>query len=152
MNLSFADPWDFMNGDPVLLSPAGDERIEYEELHEIGMSAPLGGVSYLVKDNQRYLIDETCAGPAIWNVSGKYAAIPLWTTGFFNGGMQRIGIVVIDKIEMFIYKRKFRLLHLKSFDGSVVTAVDSPIHKRKELEIDLSKEKVHKRIPLRAAQ
>ena len=68
------------------------------------MGGPLSGAAYLVNGQGRYLVDNACAGPARWSTDGTYVTIPLWITGLFYSGMQRIGIVDTGKKEMIIYK------------------------------------------------
>ena len=59
--------WHFGNSDKRMKSASGDYRIEYGDLMEIAMGAPLGGQAFLISGQKRILIDNWCSGPPIWD-------------------------------------------------------------------------------------
>jgi hypothetical protein len=71
-----SDPWDFSNHDENLSLNNKGKRIEYGDLKEVGMSAPLGGPGFLVDTTGRHQIHDWCGGPPIWEVEGDRIAIP----------------------------------------------------------------------------
>ena len=139
---TYPNAWDFGNSDKQMKSTAGNFRIEYVDLLEIAMGAPLGGQAYLVTNDKKRLIDNWCSGPPIWNTEGKKVAIPKWTRTFWKGTLQKLIVIDLLTGEMTTFKRKFHLLDLRSFDKTVIFGYDSPKHKPKTVEFDIEKEKI----------
>ena len=136
-------PWDFDNSHAQLVSVDGKNKIQYGELSEIGMGAPLGGSCFWVDaEGSEHWVDDWCAGPPIWNSDGTKAAIPAWSRKFFGRSIQQVMVLGIVKKEVLRYEPEFRLLDLRSFDGHHIYGYDSPVYKTKTLDFDLSKEKV----------
>jgi hypothetical protein len=141
MNYSYPNPWDISNKDKNLSSPVGDYRIEYGELSEVAMGAPLGGECFLVNPNnlKMKLIDRA-GGPVVWEPRGKKVAFPVWT----GERKQKIAVVDLDLNTLTIYSSTFRVLDLKSFENYVVKGLDSPLHMTTQIIFDTSQEKVDK--------
>lgn len=137
--------WDFGNYNKQLRSDKQKYKVEYGELYEIAMGAPLGGQCFLLTENgEKYLIDKWCAGPPIWDYEGMKIAIPKWTKSFWSGTKQQIAILDTKIGVLTIYKRKFDVLDLRSFDKNEIYGYDSPIHKPKVVKFDLTKENIEK--------
>lgn len=140
MNNEYPNPWDFSNVDKNLVSPNGLYKIEFGELNEIAMGAPIGGECFLNFDNLKYKLNEWCAGPIIWNNLSTKIALPSWT----KNRNQKIEIVDIVEMKIKTYKREFRVLQFHSFVDNLLQGIDSPIHMTKTLYFDLDKEIIEK--------
>ena len=149
-SLKHPNAWDFPNENSNGQENESKVTLEYSNLNEVGMGAPLSGKCKIkLYDNKEVLIPENCGGPAIWTRSGQKVAIPIWDRSFFSGTFQRIGIVDIEKLTLTKYKKKFRVLDLRSFSGQNVVGFDSPIHRIKKLEFDYRKEPIEKIIEIK---
>ena len=126
-------------------SAVGDYRVEYGELLEIAMGAPLGGQAYLVTGDKKLFIDSWCSGPPIWNSKGNKVAIPKWTRTFWKGTLQQLIVIDLVTADKTIFKRKFDVLDLRSFDKNKIYGYDSPRHKPKTFEFDIDQEKIERK-------
>lgn len=136
-SLKHHNPWDFPNINTN--GEVGESRgtLEYSNLKEIAMGAPLGGTCKLSSNNlQNTLVGKWCGGPAIWSRNGQKVAIPIWERSFLRGTFQRIGIVDLQKQTLTKYKKKFNVLDLRSFRGKTIIGFESPIRKMKPVEFD----------------
>jgi hypothetical protein len=137
------NPWDFDNSNGQLTAPDGINKLTYSELGEIGMGAPLSGHCNWVNSSGRNTnIGTSCAGPALWNSEGTMAAIPIWSRTFWKGTCQQLAILNIETNELTTYKQLFNVLDLRSFSNNKIYGYDSPIHKTKTVELDLSTAKI----------
>ncbi|SHI94888.1 hypothetical protein [Algibacter luteus] len=144
-SLKYPNAWDFPNENSNGLN--NDEKVilEYSDLNEIGIGAPLRGICRIkTNENKSILIDNNCGGPAIWTRNGLKIAIPIWEKSFFSGTFQRIGIVDLNKQTLTKYKKKFRVLDLRSFSGNLILGIDSPIHRMKTVEFNYENEQIEK--------
>ena len=148
---TYPNAWDFGNSDKQLKSTVGDYRIEYGDLLEIAMGAPLGGQVYLVTNDKNLLIDNWCSGPPIWDSAGKKVAIPKWTRTLWKGTLQQLIVIDLSTGEKITFKRKFDVLDLRSFDKNRVYGYDSPKQKPKTIEFDVDKEKIETKIKITVA-
>ena len=142
-SLKYPNAWDFPNENSNGQEDENKATLEYSNLNEVGMGAPLSGKCKVkLNDNKEILIFENCGGPAIWTRNGQKVAVPIWDRSFFNGTFQRIGIVDLKKKTLTKYKKKFRVLDLRSFSGNNIIGFDSPIHRIKKLEFDYINETI----------
>ena len=149
-SLEHPNAWDFPNENSNGQENENKATLIYSNVHEIGMGAPLCGVCKIkMNENKEILINNNCGGPAIWTRNGQKVAIPLWDKSIFNETFQRIGIVDIKKLILTIYKRKFRVLDLRSFSGKLIIGFDSPIHRIEILEFDYENELIEKTIRIK---
>ena len=149
-SLKYPNAWDFPNENPNGQEDENNATLEYSNLNEVGMGAPLSGKCKVrIQDNKKLLISENCGGPAIWTRNGQKVAIPIWDRSFFGGTFQRIGIVDLKNQTLTKYKKKFRVLDLRSFSGNNIVGFDSPIHKMKKLEFDYINEPIAKIIGIK---
>jgi hypothetical protein len=139
---TYPNAWDFGNSDKQMKSTVGGNRVEYSDLLEIAMGAPLGGQAYLVTDDKTLLVDNWCSGPPIWDSEGKKVAIPKWTRTFWKGTLQQLIVIDLSTGEKTTFKRKFVVLDLRSFEKNKVYGYDSPKHKPKTVVFDIDKEKI----------
>lgn len=147
MNDTYPNPWDFSNADQNLISYDGQYRIEFGELNEIGMGAPLGGQCFLVTNtNDKILLSQWCAGPIIWETKRNKVALPVWTRKFLKGTVQQILIADIETRTLTVYSQTFNVLDLRTFDNDKISGYDSPNYKTKTLSLDLSRMKIHKSV------
>ncbi len=115
--LKHPNAWDFSNENSNGLNDKNKAQLEYSNLNEIGMGVPIGGLCELRKNGlNTILIDKWCGGPAIWNENGFKVAIPIWDRSFFKGIFQRIGTVDLEKSTQTKFKKKFRVLDLRTFN------------------------------------
>jgi hypothetical protein len=145
---NYPNPWDFSNIDKNTYSFDKKYKIEFDGLNEIAMGSPIGGKCYLTYTNKRKLLNDWCGGPILWENHSHKVALPIWTRKFFKGTVQQIGIADLQKMTLTIYKETFRVLDLRTFDGNIINGYDSPIHKIKTLNLDITKMKVEKIIEL----
>jgi hypothetical protein len=138
MNKEYPNPWDFSNSDKNLESPNGLYKVEFGELYEIAMGAPIGGECFLNFDNGKSKLHEWCAGPIIWNNLSTKIALPTWT----KNRTQKIAIIDIEQMKITTYKREFRVLQFHSFVDNLLQGIDSPIHMTRTLYFDLDKEEI----------
>jgi hypothetical protein len=144
-SLKYPNAWDFPNENSNGHKNENIATLIYSNIHEIGMGAPLSGICKIrTNENEEVLINENCGGPAIWTRNGQKVAIPIWDKTFLNGTFQRIGIVDLKKLTLTEYKRKFRVLDLRSFSGKLIVGFDSPIHRIDKLEFDYENEPIEK--------
>ena len=138
MNNDYPNPWNFSNIDKNLLSPNGKYKIEFGELYEIAMGAPIGGKCYLIYENKKLKLNDWCGGPIIWNETNKKVALPLWT----KQRNQKIAIVDITVLNITIFKKEFRVLHFNKFLDNHLFGIDSPIYMTAKLNFDIDKEEI----------
>ena len=149
-SLKYPNAWDFPNENSNGRKNENKATLEYSNLNEVGMGTPLSGKCKVkLNDNKEVLIPENCGGPAIWTRNGQKVAIPIWDRSFFDGRFQRIGIVDLEKQTLIKYKKKFRVLDLRSFNGNNIVGFDSPIHRIKKLEFDYTNEPIEKIIGIK---
>ena len=145
MNDNYPNPWNFSNADKKMISNDGQFRIEFGELNEIGMGAPIGGQCFLVTNtNEKVLLNKWCGGPIIWESKANKVALPIWTRKFLKGTVQQIAIADIETRTLTIYAQTFSVLDLRAFDNNNIHGYDSPIYNTKTLSLDTSKMKVDK--------
>lgn len=141
---NYPNPWNFSNVDKNLTSPNGRFRIEFEQLNEIAMGAPIGGECYLITPMKKIKLNDWSGGPIQWDTSSKKIAIPIWV----QTREQKIGIADVESKSMIIYSKIFRILDLRTFDKNIITGYDSPIYKTTSIEFDTLKEKIEEVITL----
>jgi len=134
--------WHFGNSDKQMKSASGDSRIEYGDLMEIAMGAPLGGQAFLISGQKRILIDNWCSGPPIWDSEGKKVAIPKWTRTFWKRTLQQLIVIDLSNGVKITFQRKFNILDLRSFEKNIVYGFDSPLHMPRTIAFDINKEKI----------
>ncbi len=146
MNNRYPNAWNFSNSDKNLVSKNGRYKIEYGEMYEIAMGAPLGAECFLLDTETKHKIKicDWAGGPAIWNNNKNCVVFPIWT----KNRAQQIRVIDIDLNKIFTYSQIFRVLELAEFKGETIYGIDSPIHKSKELSFDLMKHKVESEVPL----
>lgn len=143
---TYPNPWDFYNGNKELTSSDGVNKIQYSDLGEIAMGAPLGGHCEWTNSNgEKIKLNGWFGGPAIWNTNGTKIAIPTWTRKFLKGTVQQISILDIEKREIVRFKKKFNVLDLRTFDQNEICGYDSPLYRAEIVKFDLTKERVVER-------
>lgn len=149
-SLKYPNAWDFPNENSNGQQNEKKATLEYYNLNEVGMGAPLSGKCKVkFNDKKKVMIPENCGGPAIWTRNGQKIALPIWDRSFFGGTFQRIGIVDLENQTLTKYKKKFRVLDLRSFSAKNIVGFDSPIHKIKKLEFDYGNEPIEKIIEIK---
>jgi hypothetical protein len=134
------DPWTINNTDSVLTSPSGAFKLEYGDLREVGMGAPVGGPLFLHDGGHKTLLHKWCGGPLVWDLTRNRFAIPIWTSKFFKGTVQQIAVFDLDERKAVIYKPTFNVLHFNKFHDRVVEGIISPIYKSRPLNFDTRRE------------
>ena len=142
-SLKYPNSWDFSNETSNGLDNDNNATLEYSNLNEIGIGAPISGICNLTKKGiNNILIGKNCGGPAVWNEVGLKIAIPIWEKSFFKGIFQRIGVFDLEKQTLTKYKKKFRVLDLRTFNDNLIKGVDSPIHKMESVEFNINNESI----------
>ncbi|MGQ8867956.1 hypothetical protein [Myroides sp. TSA_177.3] len=137
---TYPNPWNFSNTDLNLISPNQQYKIEYGDLYEIAMGAPIGGSCYLYQKNKKIKISNWAGGPVIWDETSTRLALPLWT----SERKQQIGIFDLINSTLTIYQQPFRVLQLSHFDDRYIIGIDSPIYQSKAVHFDYTKEVIEK--------
>lgn len=153
-NLNFPNPWNFNNVNSNCLLNEYSSSLNYTSLKTISPLAPLSGKcdleiignSNVVKKIQ---FEQLCAGPAVWNINGLKVAIPIWTKTFLGGKLRQIAVLDLKRQSFIIYKKKFRVLDLNTFENNLIKGHDSPLHKTKTVDFDLIKQPVQFILQLR---
>jgi hypothetical protein len=133
----YPNPWNFSNADKNLISPDGKYRIEFGELYEIAMGAPIGGTCYLILNDSKIELNTWSGGPVIWNGTSTKVALPIWT----KNRNQKIAVVDVTTMTITIYKQEFRVLDLQRFDDNLIIGIDSPIYMTTYVKVDIDNEK-----------
>ena len=142
-SLKYPNPWDFPNESTNTLE--NKTTLEYTNLNEIVMGGPLSGMCKVkINETKEFLIREKCSGPVIWTLNGQKFAIPVWEKSFFIGTFQRIGLMDLKKQTFSIYKKRFRVLDLRSFNENNIVGFDSPIRRIKKVQFDYINEPIQK--------
>lgn len=145
-SLKYPNAWDFPNENSNGLNIDNKATLEYSNLNEIGMGAPLGGYCCLTDNKgQKTALNEWLGGPAIWSTDGMKVAIPTWIRNFLKKPLQQITILDIVNREIIRYKRTFNVLDIRTFDKNEIYGYDSPIYRRKTVKFDLNKERILER-------
>jgi hypothetical protein len=153
--ITASSPWEFNDNDASLVSPDGKNKIRYVDLQEVqaGRESPLRGIGMLECGLGEINIGNTCGCPPIWSDNSRYLAIPVWhyvlsqeqpTIDMENSDMnyvlrQELAIIDLEKLEMKTVKDQFRVIHLKSFHGTILTGEDSPIYQTRIFKLDIDK-------------
>lgn len=138
MSNEYPNPWNFSNIDKNLLSLNGKYKIEFGELYEIAMGAPICGECYLISDTKKLKLYDWCGGPVIWNETNEKIALPIWT----KQRNQKIAIVDLVHLTITTFKKEFRVLHFNKFLENKLFGIDSPIYKAVTLNFDINKEEI----------
>ena len=138
MNIEYPNPWNFSNIGKNLLSPNGKYKIEFGELDEIAMGAPIGGECYLLFENKKIKLNGWCGGPIIWNETNEKIALPIWT----KNRNQKIAIVDVFNFTITTFKKEFRVLHFSKFIDNNLLGIDSPIYMTTKLNFDVLNEEI----------
>lgn len=138
MGNNYPDPWNFSNTDKNLVSPNGKYKVEFGDLHEIAMGAPISGKSFLILGDKRIKLNDQTGGPIIWNESSDKVAMPVWG----KDRLQRILVADITNLSIAVFERKFRVLQFKKFDADILSGIDSPIYMTTDFHFDLNNEKI----------
>jgi hypothetical protein len=143
--------WDFGTNDKQLKSTENDFKLEYANLNEIAMGAPLGGQVFLSSKNDKVLIDNWCGGLPVWETEGQKVAIPKWTRTFWKGIRQQLLILDLTNMELTLFKRKFDVLDLRSFDKNKIYGYNSPKHKPQIVDFNIDQARIERKIKLTVA-
>jgi len=111
-------------------SPDGKFTAVIEEAFEIAMGAPTSG-TLKISNGQEI---EHCNPSFIWSDDSRYLAVPQWTPS----RMQHLLIIDVVDERTFVAAGEYRVLELKEFSGGVVRGTDSPVHKPRDVEVDIS--------------
>lgn len=134
-------PWYFEDEYP---SPNTKYKLVYEMVGEVAMGAPLAGICKLVHGNRTYSLRGSFGGPVVWNQRSDFAALPYWGPG----RMQRLAIVNIPTLELWLSQQVFRVIELTHVKQGVIYGIDSPIYQAKKIVFDPSKEAFEHRMKI----
>jgi len=139
---AYPNPWDFRNTDKSLKSKDNRFKIEYYDLSEIAMGAPLGGKSFLTtEDGKKTKIGDWCAGPAIWDSNYELVAIPVWERKILKGTIQKLIILNLTNGLVKKFRKSFSVLDIRGFENGIIYGYDSPRHNPKVIEFNMFNEK-----------
>jgi hypothetical protein len=113
-----------------LTSPDGQIAAVIDDTSEVGQGGPAYGTLKLSNE----MTFKACNPSAVWSDDSKFLAIPQWT----DRRMQRLLVISIEQASAGFAPDIFRVLELHSFSGGKIKGIDSPLHKPREIEIDLS--------------
>lgn len=138
MSFTSPNPWRFAPRDPAFVSPDKQYEVAFWRIGEIAMSAPWGGDCAIVRDNLKLLIDEHCAAPVVWDEASQRMALPIWC----KGRVQQIAVIDVRNAMCHLYARTYGVVWLKNFHGDLITGINSPVYKTKQLYFDLRLEEI----------
>ena len=121
-------PWDDRAD---LASPDGRHRAIIDDGHEVAMSAPTWGTLRISNG----MVIEHCNPSMVWSSDSMFLAVPQWTKEM----EQRLIIVSLSHNKFRSASGIYRVLQLDGFDQGVVTGTDSPVHRPRRLEVDVSR-------------
>jgi hypothetical protein len=113
-----------------LTSPDGQITAVIDVASEVGHGAP----TYETLKLSNGLTFKGCNPSAVWSDDSKFLAVPQWT----QGKMQRLLVISMEQASVGYAPDIVRVLELHSFSTDKIKGIDSPIHKPREIEIDLS--------------
>jgi hypothetical protein len=113
-----------------LTSPDGQITAVIDKASEVGQGAPTYGTLKLSNG----LTFQRCNPSAVWSDDSKFLAVPQWTERM----LQRLLVISIEQKTVGYAPDIFSVLELDSFSRGKIKGIDSPIHKPREIEIDLS--------------
>jgi hypothetical protein len=119
--------WDYSLN---LTSPNGQITAVIDKASEVGQGAPTYGTLKLSNG----LTFKGCNPSAVWSDDSKFLAVPQWTAVH----RQRLLIISIEQASFGYTADIYHVLELHSFSRGKIKGIDSPIHKPREIEIDLS--------------
>lgn len=110
-------PWTFVNSP----SPDGEKTIEYTDVGEIRMGAPLSGRCYLtfLQTKTRHLISDDAGGPAVWSADNRFVALPVWLPSL----SQKLGVFEISTLALKLSSQSYGLLHIKKFENNKIEGI-----------------------------
>src|SRR5688572_18232199 len=87
-------PFTFVNS----TSPDGEKTIEYTDVCEIRMGAPLSGRCFLafLKTKTRHMISNDAGGPAVWSADNRFVALPIWLPSL----SQKLGVFEVATLTL----------------------------------------------------
>ncbi|MCB0374354.1 MAG: hypothetical protein KDD04_00380 [Sinomicrobium sp.] len=141
MNASSGTPWNFRE---AYGSPDGKCKLEYENVREVGMSAPMEGVCFLEIDGRRYRLEGSFGGPAVWNSLSDKIAVPFWT----KTRSQKLAVIDIKTMRIWISEKNFRVIQLSAFENDTVFGTDSPLYQTEKIEFDVRTETYGQKISI----
>lgn len=133
---TYPNPWNFSNTDANLIAPNQQYKIEFGDLYEIAMGAPLGGGCYFLFKNQKNKLNDWAGGPVVWEESGSKVAFPIWT----SKRKQQLAIFDVTTSTLTTFQRLFSVLHLTHFKGDTIVGVHSPIYQPEVVTLHLQQE------------
>jgi hypothetical protein len=119
-------PW---NGDVEVSSPNGEFVAKVVSTHEIAMGAPVSGMLFV----NGKAISKRCSSSIVWSNDSRFIAFPEWT--WSNNQKLKILNVQSGKIKKLF--KAYRVLELEGFNDLIISGVDSPIYKPKNLNVKL---------------
>lgn len=122
-------PWNFDNTEKSVTSYNGLYRTVYYNLNEIAMGAPLGGTCCVeTSEGIKIKLHDWCGGPPVWEKNGLLLALPVWRRNILQGTFQQIAVMNMITEKPTVFRKTFRVLDLKSFEGSIIKGCDSPLY------------------------
>ncbi|MGV6832051.1 MAG: hypothetical protein ACWA5P_10900 [bacterium] len=133
MNNILGTPWDFKNEYPA---PNGLILLEFGDLGEVAMGAPLSGECFLNINGAKRKLDGLFGGPIVWSENSEIAAIPYWT----KNRAQKLVIIDTKRMRMMISKKNFRVIELSEIKNGLVLGIDSPIYRTEQIKFNIAAE------------
>lgn len=139
MSRVYPNAWDFSNTDKCLTSPNRRYKIEYHNLYEIAMGAPLiGRCSLIVNNHVTIPINNSAGGPVVWSSNSLSFCLPIWN----KQRSQYIQVFNLKENTKITYSKCFRVLEISEFKDSIINGVDSPIYKSSKVSFNLNTEHI----------
>ena len=123
-------PW---RRDHSAKSPDGLHSAEIRDAWELSMSGPTYGRLKLSNGFEL----ELCSPVFIWSDDSRYLAAPQWIRWCLFGTKQRIVVVDVKTSVAYAMPGKYRLLILKNFDSGVITGIDSPLWRPRDVRLSV---------------
>jgi hypothetical protein len=125
-------------------SPNKKHDITFGEMFEQSMGGAYFCPIYLKKDNEEpFLLHERSTGNAVWQGNGK-VFFPFWMRNEEGYLIQQIAVYDLKKSRLTVFEKRYGVVEIKALKGNLMSAINSPYWQPKEIEIDLTTEKVEK--------
>jgi hypothetical protein len=128
------------------LSPNKKHDITFGEMFEQAMGGAWCCSIYLKKENEEpFLLHERSTGNAVWQGNSK-VFFPTWMRNEEGYLMQQIAFYDLKKSRITVFAKHYNFVDIKTINGHLMSAVNSPHWQPKDIVVDVKIEKVEKMV------
>jgi hypothetical protein len=123
-------------------SPNKKHEISFGEMSEQAMGGAYYCPIYLKNENEEpFLLHERSVGHALWQGNSK-VYFPIWVRNVEGYLKQKLAFFDVKRSETSIFERFFDVFDIKSINGNLIQAIDSPNWHPKDIVIDIKNETI----------